>query len=387
MALDSRQWKLTLGILGLLIVIGSVLSARYLVQSLAKEEQDKVEQWIIASNSILEMSDEEAAICDLTLPQAILSNNRTIPMIIVGDRGEIISGKNFGVKRDEDSTYLARKLQELQEEGATPIQYQGNRLYFSESTLLKRLRYFPYIQLALLGAFIMLAYFAFSAVRKSEQNRVWVGMAKETAHQLGTPISAIMAWVDHLKEEYTGDEEIDMIANEMGRDVDRLQLVADRFNKIGSTPELGPEPVADVVEEVYNYMSKRAPRKMAFSLDLGNCVRTCHIAINRHLFQWVLENLVRNALDAMDGQGTLVLSAYVAGDLACIEVKDSGKGIPANKHKTVFRPGYTTKKRGWGLGLSLAKRIIEEYHGGKIFVKESTVGNGSTFAVEVPVAN
>lgn len=375
-----------LGVLGSLIVIGSALSTRYLVTSLAKEEQDKVEQWVMANTSIINMSDEEAAICNITLPTTIISNNRTIPMIIVGDRGEIIDGRNFGGNRDEDSIFLAGKLREFQEEGYTPISFHENKLYYSESTLLKRLRYFPYIQLALLGAFILLAYFALSAVRRSEQNRVWVGMAKETAHQLGTPISAIMAWVEHLKEEYQNDEEIDMIADEMGRDVDRLQLVADRFNKIGSTPELTPEPIADVVEEVYNYMSVRAPRKMDFTLDLGDCVRECTFAINRHLFQWVLENLVRNALDAMDGKGKLVISAYARGEIAHIEVRDSGKGIPANKHKSVFRPGYTTKKRGWGLGLSLAKRIVEEYHGGKIFVQESVVGQGSTFAVEVPLS-
>lgn len=387
MALDPRQWKFVLGILGMLIVISSVLSARYLVTSLADEEHDKVEQWLVALKTIEGMSNEEAAVCDITLHTSILESNTTIPMIIVGPRGEIISGRNFGTRRDEDSVYLARVVQQLQEEGVQPIITQDAKLYFSESTLLKRLRYFPYIQLALLAAFIGLAYFAFSAVRRSEQNRVWVGMAKETAHQLGTPISAIMAWVDHLKEGYEGDEEIDMIAGEMARDVDRLQLVADRFNKIGSTPELDPEPIADVVEGVYSYMSKRSPRKMSFKLDLGDRAHTAYIAINRHLFQWVLENLVRNALDAMDGRGELVMSAYVVGNTACIEIKDTGKGIPASKHKAVFRPGYTTKSRGWGLGLSLAKRIVEEYHGGKIFVKESAVGHGSTFAVEVPLAS
>ena len=387
MALDTRQWKFILAILGLLIVLVSVFSARYLVNSLAKEEHDKVEQWLMAQEAIVGMSDQEAAVCDITLQTTILASNTTIPMIIVDTRGEIISGKNFGQRKDDDSLYLAKVVRQIQAEGAEPITIQDSKLYYTESILLKRLRYFPYIQLALLAAFVGLAYFSFSAVRRSEQNRVWVGMAKETAHQLGTPISAIMAWVDHLKEGYEDDEEIDMIASEMARDVDRLQLVADRFNKIGSTPELSAEPVADVVEGVYNYMSKRAPRKMAFTLDLGERAHTAHIAINRHLFQWVLENLVRNALDAMDGKGALVISAYVVGNIACIEVKDSGKGIPASKHKAVFRPGYTTKSRGWGLGLSLAKRIVQEYHGGKIFVKESAVGRGSTFAVEVPLAS
>jgi len=371
----------------MLIVLSSVVSARYLVESLAQEEHDKVEQWLLALNALEGLSDEEAAICDITLHSTILGSNTTIPMVLVGPSGEIISGKNFGTKRDEDSLYLARVVKVLQEEGAEPIQTQGALLYFRESTLLRNLRYFPFIQMALLGAFVLLAYFAFSAVRRSEQNRVWVGMAKETAHQLGTPISAIMAWVDHLKEGYEGDEEIDMIASEMGRDVDRLQLVADRFNKIGSTPELSPEPISDVVEGVYSYMSKRAPRKMSFELDLGDRAHTAYIAINRHLFQWVLENLVRNALDAMDGKGALVIAAYVFENTACIEVKDTGKGIPASKHKAVFRPGYTTKSRGWGLGLSLAKRIVQEYHGGKIFVKESAVGRGSTFAIELPLAS
>ncbi len=387
MSLSSRQWKWILATIGLLIVTGSALSAGYLVQQLAEEERHKVERWVEAQRYIRTMTDAEAEICDLTIYTTILQSNSTIPLILVGPTGEIIDAHNFGESLDSNTTYLTSVLSDLRTQGVAPIEGAGgNQIYFFESSLLRSLRYFPYIQLLLIGTFILLGYLALSAIRRSEQNGVWIGMAKETAHQLGTPISAIMAWVEYLRAEYGDNEELSEVASELNRDVDRLQLVADRFNKIGSKPELEAVPLGEVLQEVFDYMSKRAPRKVAFTCEVDAAFAKTPIAINRHIFNWVLENLIRNALDAMDGSGTLELRGTIARNLAEIEVADSGKGIPPNKRKTVFRPGYTTKSRGWGLGLSLAKRIVEQYHGGKIFVKDSAVGRGTTFAVRVPLA-
>ena len=381
--MPTRRWNALLAALGAVILLGSVASAWYVVHNLAREERNKVEIWLGAQTAIMDL--DEGPDCDLTLHTRILESNTTIPVVLVSPYGDVIGGRNFGERRDLDSAYLATVVAELEAAGAEPLVIDETRLYYTESRLLQSLRYFPPIQLALIASFLGLGYFALSSTRRAEQNRVWVGMAKETAHQLGTPISAIMAWVEYLKAEYGHSEELSDVAVELGQDVDRLQLVAERFHKIGSTPELGPQPVGLVLESVYAYMHRRAPRKVDFRLEVPEDAATLSIAINRHLFDWVLENLIRNALDAMDGRGTLRLSAKQDGRTVEITVRDSGKGIPSSKHRAVFRPGYTTKSRGWGLGLSLAKRIVEDYHGGKIFVKESTVGRGTTFAVRLPV--
>ena len=385
MALQSKQWRWLLGLVGALIVLGSALSAGYLVQALAREERDKVQQWFQAQDAIQNLSDEAAAICDLTLHSQILESNVTIPLILVDDQDRVIGGRNFGESRDQDTAYLGKIVRELVAEGIMPLGYGDTRIYYLESKLLRNLRFFPFIQMGLILLFVVLGYLAISAARRSEQNRVWIGMAKETAHQLGTPISAIMAWVELLRAEYAEQPSLVAVADELNRDADRLQLVADRFNKIGSQPELQPVALAEVLQDVYTYMRERTPRKVDFRLELAPELSTAEILINRHLFEWVLENLIRNALDAMEGSGHLVLRARPDGKLVQIEVEDSGKGIPASKFKTIFQPGYTTKARGWGLGLSLAMRIVKDYHKGKIFVKESQVGKGSTFAIRLPL--
>ena len=364
---------------------GSALSAYYLVRRLKGEERAKVEEWAAAQRYIQTISDEEAAICDLSLHADVINSNTTIPTILVSPEGEVIDARNFGAEYDTNRAYVAFVLSEARAAGVEPLDTGGpNSIYYFESTLLRALRFFPVVQLALIGTFVVLGYFAVTSVRRAEQNRVWVGMAKETAHQLGTPISAIMAWVEFLKTEYADDEELGGVAAEIERDVDRLQLVAERFNKIGSAPDLTPAAVSEVVGEVYAYMASRTPRKVDFALDVPPGAGAAQVAVNRHLFAWVLENLIRNALDAMDGRGTLRLAAEMEDDHVEITVVDSGKGVPPGKRKAVFRPGYTTKQRGWGLGLSLAKRIVEDYHGGQIFVKDSAVGKGSTFAVRLP---
>ena len=384
MALAARNWNTLLAVFGGLILAGSVASAWYFVDNLGREERKKVEIWLAAQTAIMDLMMAEGEQCDLTLHTQILESNTTIPVVLTSPYGDIIGARNFG-RRDDDSTYLVQLITELENGGFEPLVIDETHLYYTESKLLQRLRYFPPIQLLLIASFLGLGYFALSSTRRAEQNRVWVGLAKETAHQLGTPISAIMAWVEYLKVEHGESEELSDVAAELGQDVDRLQLVAERFNKIGSTPELAPQPVGALLAAVHAYMARRAPRKVDFRLDVPPEAATLSIAVNRNLFDWVLENLIRNALDAMDGRGTLRLSAKQDGRSVEITVADTGKGIPSSKHRAVFRPGYTTKSRGWGLGLSLAKRIVEEYHGGKIFVKESTVGRGTTFAVRLPV--
>ena len=383
MPVSSRQWNTLLAALGALIVIASVAATMYFVRNLAREERAKVQIWLNAQTAIADLASDESGACDFTLHTDILEGNTTIPVILVGPYGDIINARNFGPRRDEDSAFLVRQVADLVAAGVVPLTFDETKLYYTESKLLQRLRYYPVLLFGLLATFVGFGYFALSSSRRAEQNRVWVGMAKETAHQLGTPISAIMAWVEYLRAERADDPEMAEVAAELSQDVERLHLVAERFNKIGSTPELEPFPLTGILQSVYTYMARRAPRKVDFRLEVGNEMTDVDIAVNKELFDWVLENLIRNALDAMDGVGALVLAARLDGKTVEITVSDTGKGIPSSKHKTVFRPGYTTKSRGWGLGLSLAKRIVEEYHGGRIFVKESSVGRGSTFAVRL----
>jgi signal transduction histidine kinase len=255
-------------------------------------------------------------------------------------------------------------------------------IYYDDSTTLKQLRIFPYVQLAIFAAFLLIAYFAFSNARRAEQNLVWVGMAKETAHQLGTPISSLSGWVEVLRE-LEGMEGNQKILDEFDSDIQRLTLVADRFSKIGSVPQLQKESALTTVERNVDYMRKRASRKVVMTVN-GN--KDEFISINNQLFDWVLENLLKNALDAMDGEGAIDATLSSDNHHVFIDVTDTGKGIPKNKFETIFEPGYSTKRRGWGLGLSLTKRIVEEYHKGKIFVKHSEIGKGTTFRISLPKA-
>jgi len=248
---------------------------------------------------------------------------------------------------------------------------------------LKMLTYFPFIQLALIAAFVAFGYFSFSSARQSEQNQVWVGMAKETAHQLGTPITAIVAWIEHLRMIHEGNEETAEVLDELNNDVSRLNLIADRFSKIGAIPELEKTNIYEELENMRKYMQRRAPRKMIFEFP-GLEKEPLYAQLNAPLFNWVTENLLRNALDAMGGEGKISAKVTEGKGFINIDISDTGKGIPSNKLKTVFKPGYSTKKRGWGLGLSLAKRIIESYHSGRIFVKKSQLEEGTTFTIKLP---
>jgi Histidine kinase-, DNA gyrase B-, and HSP90-like ATPase len=332
---------------------------------------------------------------------------KDIPIILT-DYGYGIQGSlNMGLPEElttKDSLYLAKIRDSWIAKGRKPIQMKDEygmivqKVYFDDSKSLTLLKYYPFFQFALIAFFIGFGYLIFSSTRESEQNQVWVGMAKETAHQLGTPIAAIMGWIEHLRTTHEGDEMTQEIVTELNNDVNRLSLVADRFSKIGSAPELADVNMYEEIESCRDYMQRRAPRKVKFDFPVldtppsrsdRDFVPQQYLGakLNKHLFDWVVENLLRNALDAMEGgEGTISAKIYEETNWVCVDITDTGKGIPKANFKTVFQPGFTTKKRGWGLGLSLAKRIIENYHGGKILVKDSEIGKFTTFTIKLPKA-
>jgi anti-sigma regulatory factor (Ser/Thr protein kinase) len=379
----SRQ-KWYLALLGLAIIIFSIWYTSYMAERLAVVERNNTRFYAIAQEDLSTWDNEAQDYCDYTLHSEILLSNSTIPVIIVNESGGVDWGGNWGSEeRDTNKVYLQQKVEELIADGAEPIEGYGTSLYFGESKILRQLRYFPVVQFLLIGGFIVFGYLGLNSARRSEQNRVWVGMAKETAHQLGTPISAIVAWIEHLKLINNEDEETMEIVEELRNDVKRLELIADRFSKIGSVPKLDQVNIYEELEKCKDYMQRRASRKVKFDfpdVDLNQKI----VSINPPLFEWVIENLLRNALDAMGSEGEISAEVYEDSQYVFVDITDSGKGIPPSNHKRVFQPGFTTKKRGWGLGLSLTKRIIEEYHGGKIFVKRSEEGKGATFTISLP---
>ena len=379
----KSRLKIYLALLGLAIVAISMVYTGYLAEQLAAEERAKIENWVLAQELVNDTDDEDLDYCNFTLHTQILESNTSIPVIWVSDGGSINVATNFGAERDTNMTFLEKELESIKGNGKEPIKTYGGFIYYKDSRILTLLQYLPIVQFILIGAFITFGYLGFSSSRRAEQNRVWVGMAKETAHQLGTPISAIVAWIEHLKLIAADNEEVQEVVVELNNDVKRLDLVADRFSKIGSEPTLESINIYEELEAVRNYMQKRAPRKVKFDFpSLDNS--PLYVKINSHLFDWVVENLMRNALDAMEGKGTIGAKVTTEKGFVNIDLFDTGKGIPASKFKTIFQPGYTTKKRGWGLGLSLAKRIIESYHSGKIFVKKSVINEGTTFTIKLP---
>jgi two-component sensor histidine kinase len=379
----SRQ-KWYLAILGLAIIIFSIWYTSYMAERLAVVERNNTRFYAIAQEDLNSADPEADEYCDFFLHSEILLSNTMIPVIIVNESGGVDWGANWGSEeRDTNKVYLQKKVQELIDNGAEPIEGYGTSLYFGESKILKQLRYFPVVQFLLIGGFIVFGYLGLNSARRSEQNRVWVGMAKETAHQLGTPISAILAWIEHLKLIRNEDEETMEIVEELRNDVQRLELIADRFSKIGSVPKLDQVNIYEELEKCKDYMQRRASRKVKFDFPDPSFNHQT-VSINPHLFEWVVENLLRNALDAMGSEGEISAEVYDDSQYVFVDITDSGKGIPASNHKRVFQPGFTTKKRGWGLGLSLTQRIIEEYHGGKIFVKRSEEGKGTTFTISLP---
>ena len=380
---QKSRWKISLAVSGIFIVAISMAYTNYLADKLTIEERNKVDNWGYAQDLINDADNEDFDNCDFTLHIKLLESNTTIPIIWVSEGGTINDAVNFGEDKDTNKVFLYKELEKIKSTGKEPIETFGGFLYYKDSTILVLLQYLPIVQFILIAAFISFGYLGFSSARRAEQNRVWVGMAKETAHQLGTPISAIMAWIEHLKMMAGDNEAIKEVVTELGNDVNRLDLVADRFSKIGSAPDLEKVNIYEELESCRLYMEKRAPRKVAFNFP-GLVTPPLYVKINPHLFDWVIENLLRNALDAMEGTGEINAEIYEEKEYVVIDISDTGKGIPSSKLKTVFQPGYTTKKRGWGLGLSLAKRIIETYHSGRIFVKKSLINVGTTFTIKLP---
>lgn len=383
----KSRWKIYLAIAGVIILLVSLFYTRFLVRQLAAEARYKVEVTLLAYNKLLEDNPEDVCYnCrDIDFLLSIIDKNTTIPLILAenGKPQGVDYVRNMEVRSLEE---LNAELQRMIKNGAEPIvdPNSGIEIYYKEPAILNQLRLFPIIQLLLIAAFIFFGYVSFSSARRAEQNRVWVGMAKETAHQLGTPISGMVAWIEHLRSLKEGDGEVNEILDELGKDVSRLDLIADRFSKIGSEPKLETVNIFDELENSRAYMQRRAPRKVDFQFPDPATSKVLHVKLNSHLFNWVVENLLRNALDAMGPKGTISAEVYEDEQYVNIDLSDTGKGIPNAKFRAVFQPGFTTKKRGWGLGLSLAKRIIEEYHNGKIFVKKSEENVGTTFTIRLP---
>lgn len=381
---QKSKWKLYLAIAGFVIVLITIVYSKYLADRLAENERNNVELYaetVKYLTSAENSADELAGNYNLAL--LFLEKLIHIPVILENENG-ILDGNNYGESRNNDQEFLINRRNSILKHGYAPIEGTGyaRYVYYENSKLYTLITYFPVVQFLLLSAFILIGYFSFSSARKAEQNRVWAGMAKETAHQLGTPISAILAWLEHLKDLNQGNNDQLEIISELGKDVNRLELIADRFSKIGSDPKLELVNVYEKLNECKNYMQKRAAKKVIFSFPEE--VFDLKININSHLFEWVIENLLRNALDAMENTGEIKVIVKEEPQTIDIEISDTGKGIPQSKYKTVFNPGYSTKKRGWGLGLSLAKRIIEDYHKGKIFVKHSKLDQGTTFTIQMP---
>ncbi len=371
--------KIILGIMGLTILVVTILYSNYLARNLAISEEKNTRIYKMAQDFLNNSEDFDA---DIEIQTEIISNFE-VPVILEKTDGTL-EGYNWSLERNTDSLFLERKRAAFLSEGKEPIfsRLSKDKVYVFNTPLLTRIKYFPLIQVLLVSIFVALGYYLFNTSRIAEQNRVWAGMAKETAHQLGTPISAILAWVEHLRDTSAGNDAQLEVIDELSTDVNRLELIADRFSKIGSSPELEKTNIYVQLDEIKNYMIKRASRNVKFDFPIPG--DELYVSLNRHLFDWVLENLIRNALDAMRGKGTITAKVYEEEDTVSVDLSDTGKGIPASKQKMVFQPGYSTKKRGWGLGLSLAKRIIENYHKGKIFVKHSKINEGTTFTIRLP---
>lgn len=376
---QRQRFKLIIVLIALLIGAVSLLYTNRLVTRLAEQERAKVELWAKGTMYLASATDPSA---DLSFVFEVIRDNTTIPLVLTDGEGHVISLRNFDPARSEDSLYQAEAYRKILGKNE-PIVIKltdgdVNLIHYDNSDLYYQLKYYPYVSLSVIGLFILVAYFAFSISRRAEQDQVWVGMAKETAHQLGTPLSSLIAWLEYLKLKGVDESTL----SDMSRDVSRLEVITERFSKIGSTPELTPAPLVQTVRENIDYMRSRSSKKVTMTLQV-HCDEQLEVPMNQALFAWVLENLVRNAIDAMEGAGQITVNLSVDAGLATIDVSDSGKGIPRGMFQTVFRPGYTSKKRGWGLGLSLSKRIIEQYHKGKIFVKDSQPGIGTTFRIQL----
>lgn len=381
-----RQVKILLVLAAIFIAVASLLISHSLIRDLAQQERSKMEVWAEAMRTLSEADDS----ADLSLVLKVLDENNTIPVVVLGKDGMVTEYRNVKISASNKSDsvkYVNKVAQQMKAVGQViriPLANNHNdyiEVCYDESLMLRRIAIYPYIQLGVVMLFVVVAIFALLTSKRAEQNKVWVGLSKETAHQLGTPISSLMAWLAILKESYPNDK----LLPELDKDVQRLQLVADRFSKIGSIPEPVPASMNEVLYHVVDYMDRRTSKKIQMIADLPD--EDIIIKMNASLFEWVIENLCKNAVDAMGGEcGQIVLHLEQLDNKVVVEISDTGKGIKKKNIKNIFRPGFTTKQRGWGLGLSLAKRIVEDYHHGKIFVKSSELGKGTTFRIELKKA-
>ncbi|HRN92698.1 MAG TPA: HAMP domain-containing sensor histidine kinase [Ferruginibacter sp.] len=375
------NWRALLTLAAIVIVTLSIFFSQYLSRKIAREEKVKIEQWVEALKDI-----NNPDITDTRLAsQILMENSKDIPMIAVTEKGVLLDHRNIdSLRAEQDPKYVDEKLREFKSQN-DPVVWrnphntdENNLVYYGESRLLKQIRYFPIVQLVVLAMFLTVVVIAISTRNKSTQNQVWAGMAKETAHQLGTPLSSLQGWVEILKES-PGNEKI---AAEMSKDVDRLKLVSERFGKIGSTPQLEESDILRQIHQMVQYLKRRAPEKVEF--DVKSSLSEVMVMVNPPLFDWVMENLLKNALDAMESTGSISIQVIQEPAKVIVDVTDTGKGILKKNIPMVFKPGFSTKKRGWGLGLSLSKRIIEQYHRGVLMVKHSEPGKGTTFRIELP---
>ncbi len=376
-----KQIKIVLVVMAVVIALLSLGVSHYLVRDLSLEEEQKMEVWAEAMRTLNEATEET----DLNLVLTVINGNNTIPVIVVDKDGAVQTFRNVEIPASVDTLAFLETMAQDMKGTKEPIRIlldENNandyiEICYDESLLLKRLASYPYVQLGVVLIFVIVAIFALLSSKKAEQNKVWVGLSKETAHQLGTPISSLMAWTEILRDKYVDDE----LIPEMSKDVNRLQIIAERFSKIGSMPEPNDEDLNEVLGRVVDYVERRTSDKVQIvrNIPSDNIV----VKINASLFEWVIENLCKNSIDAMDGQGMITLSVQETDKKVLIDVEDTGKGISKSHYKSVFTPGFTTKKRGWGLGLSLAKRIVEEYHRGRIYVKTSELNKGTIFRIEL----
>jgi signal transduction histidine kinase len=397
---DIRRFGTALFFLiSIAVVVAFVLVSNSLVSDLAEQERERMQIWADATKQIADIDQnpdaQDASPDNIEFLLSIIEQNHTIPVLLTDNEGNILLHRNFDLPEEVDSlapwvispaneSYLREKLEKLARRSnvihiiISPDNVQ--HLYYDDSKLLRRLSYYPYIQLLVMLAFIAIVYFAVNSTRKAEQNKVWVGLSKETAHQLGTPISSLMAWVELLRSMGTDEE----MVREMDKDVNRLSMIASRFSKIGSRPQMEAEELNAVVGRAANYMQTRISSRIKLTTELAD--EPLPVEMSAPLFEWVMENLIKNAVDAMEGSGSITVKSFIDNNRASVTVTDTGKGIPRKNHKTVFNPGFTTKKRGWGLGLALAKRIVEQYHRGKIYVSWSEPSAGTTFRIDLPLS-
>lgn len=366
-------------VIALLIVVASLIVSHFLVENLSKEERNKIEIWAEATKEMASNAEN----MNMNLVAQILKSNTTIPVILYDKKENFYTSANIDLPELDDQIFLKQRAESFKKRHEPIIiEAEGfdQYIYYDDSYTLKQLQLYPYVQLGVLFIFMITAFFALFTTMRMEQDRLWVGLSKETAHQLGTPISSLLAWLEYLKLKETDQS----IVRDMEKDVDRLQMITDRFSKIGSVPALESQNMVDIIHRSIAYLEKRISKKVVFLVELSD--KLLYAQVNEPLLSWVIENLTKNAVDAMGGQGQIIYRLSEKGKFVSLDIQDTGKGIPKSKFRTIFNPGYTTKSRGWGLGLSLAKRIIESYHKGRIYVKTSEIGVGTTFCIELKKA-